>query len=90
MVKGNIGISKLIKRIEADESEHIDSFVLSNLVKMVHLLCLKKGEILNLKIGDVVDASGNVVKQIKIGRREMPVSHEVESQLSQRLLEKHV
>ena len=79
MVKGNIGVSKLIKRIEADESEHIDSFVLSNLVKMVHLLCLKKGEILNLKIGDVFDASGNVVKQIKIGRREMPVSHEVES-----------
>ncbi|MFC1882315.1 ADP-ribosylglycohydrolase family protein [Thermodesulfobacteriota bacterium] len=79
MLKGNIDVSKLIKRIEADESEHIDSFVLSNLVRMVHLLCLKKGEMLNLKIGDVVDVSGNVVKQIKIGRREMPVSHEVES-----------
>ena len=38
MLKGNIDVSKLIKRIEADEHEHIDSFVLSSLVKMVHLL----------------------------------------------------
>jgi hypothetical protein len=46
---------------------------------MVHSLGLKKSEVLNLKIGDVVDVSGNVVKQIKIGKREMPVSHDVEA-----------
>jgi hypothetical protein len=74
----DIKVSELIKKIEADEFEHIDSYVLSNFVKMVHQLGLKKREALKLKIKDVVDESGRVVKQINIDNRKMPVSPEVE------------
>ena len=79
MQNSDINVSELIKTIEADEFEHIDFFVLSNLVKIVHQLGLKKGEVLKLKIEDVVDESGGVVKPINIGEREMTVSPEVEA-----------
>ena len=46
MQNSDINVSELIKTIEADEFEHIDFFVLSNLVKIVHQLGLKKGEVL--------------------------------------------
>jgi hypothetical protein len=79
MQNKGINISELIKKIEADEFDHIDSFVLSNFVKIVHQLGLKKGEVLKLKIKDVINASEDVVKQINIGKRKMTVSPEVET-----------
>jgi hypothetical protein len=51
----DIYVSEIIKKIKADDCEHIDSYVLSNFVKIVHQLGLKKGEVLKLKIKDVVD-----------------------------------
>jgi hypothetical protein len=79
MHNSDINVSELIKKIEADEYKHIDSHVLSNLVKIVHQLGLKKGEVLKLKIKDVVNESGGVVEQINIGKRKMSVSPEIEA-----------
>ena len=79
MHNSDINVSELIKNIEADKYKHIDSYVLSNFVKIVHQLGLKKGEVLKLKIEDVVDESEGLVEQINIGEREMSVSSEVEA-----------
>jgi hypothetical protein len=79
MHDNNIDVSEIIKKIKADDFEHIDSYVLSNFVKIVHQLGLKKGEVLKLKIKDVVDESGGVIEQINIGKRKLSVSPEVEA-----------
>ena len=50
MQNSDINISELIKKIEANEFDHIDFFVLSNLVKIVHQLGLKKELTLYLSI----------------------------------------
>ena len=45
MHENDIDVSEIIKKIKADDFEHIDSYVLSNFVKIVHQLGLKKGEV---------------------------------------------
>ena len=65
----NINVSELIKKIEEYENDHVDTHMLSNFVKLLHQLGLKKGEVLKLKIEDVVDDAGEVVEQINIGKR---------------------
>ena len=75
----NINVPELIKKIEEYENDHVDSHMLANFVKLLHQLGLKKGEVLKLKIEDVVDDAGEVVEQINIGKRKMAVSSEVEA-----------
>jgi hypothetical protein len=85
MNDNDINVSKIINKIETSDLEHIDSIMLSNLVKLVHHLGLKKGQALKLKIKDVVDSSGNLVKQINIDNRKISVHSEVE-----RLIDGHI
>jgi hypothetical protein len=85
MHDNDIDVSEIIKKIETSDLEHIDSIMLSNLVKLVHQLGLKKGQALKLKIKDVVDSSGNLVKQINIDNRKISVHPEAE-----RLIDGHI
>ncbi len=85
MNDNDINVSKIINKIETSDLEHIDSIMLSNLVKLVHQLGLNKGQALKLKIKDVVDSSGNLVKQINIDNRKISVHSEVE-----RLIDGHI
>jgi len=85
MPDNDIDVSKIIKIIETSDLKHIDSLMLSNLVKLVHQLGLKKGQALKLKIKDVVDSSGMVSDQINIDDRKISVPSEV-----QRLIDGHI
>lgn len=66
-------IADWLNKIENNVYGHIDGKMLSNMLKIVFFLTLKKGEVLNLKIGDVIDLNGHVKNEIQIGEDRIPL-----------------
>ncbi len=67
-------ISDWLNKIENNVYGHIDGKMLSNMLKIVFFLALKKGEVLNLKISDVIDQDGQVKDEIQIGEKQIALS----------------
>ena len=67
-----------LNKIENNVYGHIDGKMLSNMLNIAFFLALKKGEVLNLKIGDVIDLNGQVKNEIQIGEDRIPLSKDDE------------
>ena len=63
----------LVNNIEQYNTPFIDGKVLSSLVRAAFYCGLKKSEIINLNIGDVVDRVGNISPDAKCGQDLIPV-----------------
>jgi len=73
---------QLIGDIKNSFYPKIDSKVYSFALELVFTCFLKKKDLLNLIIADVVDASGNILSLIKIKKRNLPLSQDVISLIS--------
>ena len=76
---------ELFREIEKNQSQHIDGKMLANMVRLVFFLALKKSEVINLKIRDVIDSTSNVNKEIQVGVNTLFVSNN-----SKEVIKKHV
>jgi integrase len=64
MALSEADIMALIHRIETSRHPKLDPKVLTTVVKLAYLTGLKKSEIISLRIGDVMDAQGNIFNEI--------------------------
>ena len=70
-------IEYIFSMLDSNDSKHIDGKMLSNMSKIVFFLALKKSEVLNLKICDVVNQSGEVNNEIQVGSNRVAISDNV-------------
>jgi len=61
----------LIEKIRSEEYSHIDSRVLATLVEITLRVGLKKADILDVRIGDVIDEDGNPLSSISRFSKEI-------------------
>lgn len=73
-------IEDLIARLKLVKTSSIDGIVLSNLVRVCHECALKKGELIELSVGDV--AKGGVIGDVmQIGESKVSLSHQAKQAL---------
>lgn len=70
-------IDDMLNKITNSAPDHIDSKMLSNMLKMAFFLSLNKSEVLNLKIGDVIDQNGQIKDKILTTKDPIPLSGDV-------------
>lgn len=66
-------------------TKNIDGPLLANAVRFVYLTFIKKSELINLEIRNVVGKGGEILNEIKIGRGEIPLSQNAKDHIVKHL-----
>ena len=67
---------KTLKKIETIRTATIDVMIISNLVSLCYFCVLKKGELIDINVGDVTGKRGAVLDKIKVGTKELCLTDE--------------
>jgi integrase len=68
-----------LSKIEKFNTLKIDGQMISNILRFSCFFGLKKGEIINLNVGDVTEKAGVVPETIRIGGKKFPVTDEIKN-----------
>lgn len=77
--------SNLFNKIRNSKHHHIDGKMLFTMINLVFWLALKKSEVMDLKIEDVIDNQGQIYSQIQIGNSTIPAPENIK-----RLINDHI
>jgi len=67
---------KTLKKVETIYTATIDGMIISNLVRLCYFIALKKGELIDINVGDVTGKGGTVLDKIKVGTKELCLTDE--------------
>lgn len=87
MLKNLTAISKedvyeLFRRAQVIDSDTVDGVVLLRIIELVYFCGLKRGEILSLKIKDVMDERGEIRNDIDLGEVAMQLPADIRAMLA--------
>jgi hypothetical protein len=87
MLKNLTAISKedvleLFRQAQENKSERVDGVVLLRIIELVYFCGLKRGEILSLKIKDVMDERGDIRNDINLGKVAMQLPADIRAMLA--------
>jgi len=79
-------VLELADRIQQESTPFLDGYILSSIVKVAFYCGLKKSEIIKLKVGDIVDRTGNACDYLRCGDINIPLNNDAREMFRNHLL----